>query len=155
MTSKDILEEFKLGFLKQYAKSVSTMKSNERIVIEIDHSNLKNVAKELVRRFGVEGVILSTIVGTDFPKDGKIRVDYFINIVPIKRYVVLRTFIPRDNPQIDSLIDVFKASLSGECETYDLLGVRFKGNKHLRRGFFVPVELAEKGIHPLRKDSGV
>ncbi len=154
-SSTDLLKTLKLDFLSKYVKSLSIMKSNDRLVIEIDPSSLNDVMKELMHRLGIENVILSTIVGTDFPKDNIIRVDYFINIIPLKRYIVIRVKLPRNKPNISSVLNVFKAALSGECETYDLLGITFEGNSFLKRAFFVPIEIAEKGTYPLRKDAKV
>ncbi|MEM1833075.1 MAG: NADH-quinone oxidoreductase subunit C [Desulfurococcaceae archaeon] len=45
--------------------------------------------------------------------------------------------------------------MSGECETHDLLGVVFKGNPYLKRGFFVPKDIVDLKEYPLRKDSKV
>ncbi len=140
--------------LKDYALSTYTMKPN-RLVVEVKPENVKEVFSKLVKAYGTEGFYLSTIVGTDFPDKNLIRVDYFVNVFSVNSYVVLRTYIPRNDPRIPSLIDLVPGALAGELETYDLLGVVFEGNPYLRRSFFVPNDIAEKGIYPLRKDSGV
>jgi NADH:ubiquinone oxidoreductase subunit C len=53
------------------------------------------------------------------------------------------------------VIDIVPGALGGELEAYDLMGVTFEGNNRLRRGFLAPEDMVEKGIYPLRKDSGV
>ena len=138
----------------EHVKSSSIIKPNT-LVFEIDPYSLKEAIKKLRDAYGVTGLYLSNIVGTDFKDENLIRLDYFINIYSIGKYVALRTFIPRDNPKILSILDLLPGALSAECETYDLLGVVFEGNPHLKRSFFVPTDIAEKGIFPLRKDSGV
>jgi NADH:ubiquinone oxidoreductase subunit C len=54
----------------------------------------------------------------------------------------------RENPEIDSVLDLWKAAELFECEIYDLFGIRFRNHPTLRRIF-----LSEewKG-YPLRKD---
>ena len=84
-----------------------------------------------------------------------IEINYFINIITLKQTIALRTRVPRDNPRIPSLLDLLPGALAGECETYDLLGVIFEGNQYLRRTFFVPIDVAQQGIYPLRKDAKV
>jgi len=140
--------------LKDYALSTYNMKPN-RVVIEVKPENVREAFTKLVSVYGAEGLYLATIVGTDFPDKNLIRVDYFVNVFSVNTYVVLRTYIPRDDPRIPSLLDIVPGALAGELETYDLLGVVFEGNPYLRRSFFVPNDISEKGIYPLRKDSGV
>jgi len=147
------LKKLGLDFLEKYAISVSLMRSNDRIVVEIKPEDLPDIIKSLIEKFGETGILFSTIAGVDLPDEGSIMVNYFINLINLKRYIVLRTKLNRDNPKIKSLLSLgISGALSGECETYDLLGVVFEGNKYLKRGFFVPVDITEKGIFPLRKE---
>lgn len=140
--------------LEGLAKPSGTVKPDS-LVFGVDPSKVKEAIKKLKSSYGITGLYLSNIVGTDFQDKGIIRVDYFINIYSIDKYIVLRTFLSREDPRIESILDELPGALSAECETYDLLGVVFEGNPHLKRSFFVPTDIAEKGIFPLRKDSGV
>lgn len=149
MSLPEILEP-----VKDLVKSAGLMKPN-RVVAEIDPDKVVEAFERLRSAYGDTGIYLSNIIGTDFKNEGKIRVDYYVNVFTRNQYVVLRTYIPRDDPKIESMLLKVPAALSGECETYDLLGVVFEGNPHLKRAFFVPTEVAEKGVFPLRKDSGV
>ncbi|WFO76273.1 NADH-quinone oxidoreductase subunit C [Desulfurococcaceae archaeon MEX13E-LK6-19] len=127
----------------------------DRIVIEISSENLRKIIGLLKEKLGDEGFYLNTIVGTDYPSDKLFQIDYYITLIPDEQTIVLRVKIPREEPVIDSILDLVPGALPGECEAHDLLGIVFRGNKYLKRGFFVPIEVAEKGIYPLRKDSGV
>jgi len=100
-------------------------------------------------------VYLSTIAGVDKINENRFELNYYVHIVPLSKTIVIRTYIPRDNPKIDSVLDIFPGALSGECETYDLLGVEFIGNSYLKRGFFVPKDVYSQNIYPLRKDAKV
>ncbi len=144
----------KLAFLSELITKVYTIKPN-RTVLEFDKGNLRNIFKLLLDNLGETGFYLAVIAGTDLPKDKLFRIDYYVILHPDTEVYVFRTFIPRDNPRIDSIVDIVPSALSGECETYDLLGIVFEGNKYLKRGFFVPRDVYEKGIFPLRKDAEV
>lgn len=143
-----------LSPLKDLAREYRVMRPGRHVVV-VDPEDLEKAFRRLVKSFGELNLYLSTIEGTDLKDEGLIRLDYFINIFKVGEYVVLRTYVGREEPSIPSLLPSTFAAFSGECETYDLLGVAFKGNKYLRRSFFVPKDIAERGVFPLRKDSGV
>ncbi len=143
-------ELVKEGLLKE----AGTIKP-DRKVYEFDHIRIREIFKQLLERLGEKGFYLATIVGTDLLKDKKIRLDYYVVVLPEEVTIVLRTYVDRDNPEINSILDLVPAALAPECEIHDLLGVVFKGNPALRRPFFVPEELVEKGVYPLRKDARV
>ncbi len=132
------------------AQAGGFVKPNRR-VFTLEPSRVRSVFLDLVRERGQEGFYVSTIVGVDLKEEGLIRVDYFVVLLPEEETVVLRTAVPRDNPVLDSIVDIVPGALSGELETHDLLGVLFQGNPYLRRGFFVPSDVAEKGVYPLRR----
>lgn len=144
----------KLDILSRYAIERTVVKPGREVFV-IKHEDVKKVFVDLINRFGYEGFYLSTIIGTDLQAEGKIRLDYYIVLLPEELTVVIRTFLDRQNPVIDSLVDLLPGAVSGECETHDLLGVVFRGNPFIRRGFFSPRDVADRGAYPLRKDSGV
>ena len=141
-------------FLEKIANKIYVIKPS-RVVIEISPNDLRKAVNMLKENLGDTGFYVNTIVGTDYPKDKAIQVDYYITLVPSEKTFVLRTRISRENPVIDSLIDLVPGVFPGECETHDLLGVVFNGNRYLKRGFFAPADIVDKNIYPLRKDSGV
>ena len=135
-------------------EKIDTMKPNRTLFV-VSFEKIREVILRLLDKLGKEGFTITTIEATDFPSENKIRIDYYCTVLPEEKIIVLRTFIPRDKPEIDSLIDLIPGVLPGEREAHDLVGVVFRGNPALKRPFFAPVELVEKGIYPLRKDSGV
>ena len=135
-------------------KEIGTIKPDRKLY-EFDATKIREVFTQFLEKLGEKGFYLATIVGTDMLKDKKIRLDYYVVVLPEEKTIVLRTFIDRENPEIDSILDLVPAALAPECEIHDLLGVVFRGNPALRRPFFVPEELVEKGIYPLRKDARV
>ncbi len=141
----------KLEFLSKFIKKAYSLKPN-RVVLEFDRENVRELFKLLLENLGETGFYLAVIEGTDFPDKNMFRLDYYVITHPDREVYVFRTWLPRDNPHIDTVVDFIPAAYSGECETYDLLGIVFDGNKYLKRGFFVPKDVYEKGVYPLRKE---
>jgi NADH-quinone oxidoreductase subunit C len=63
-------------------------------------------------------------------------------------FLVLRVRVPRDRPEVPSVMGVWPGADWHERETYDLLGIRFTGRPALRR-ILLPEDWPG---HPLRKD---
>jgi NADH-quinone oxidoreductase subunit C len=143
----------KIEFLSRYAIRTELVKPARRVFV-VEPETVRKLFEEFIKQYGYESFYISTIVGTDFPSENKVRLDYYVVLLPEEENIVVRTFLERSNPVISTLVDIIPGVLSGECETHDLLGVVFKGNPFLRRGFFVATDIAEKDIYPLRKDSG-
>lgn len=143
-----------VDLLGEYVTKSYTMKPN-RVVIEVEASKLREVFAKLAEVLGKEALYLATIEGADLPERNLIRIDYFVNVFKHNTYLVLRAYLPRENPVVPSVIDLVPGALAGELETHDLLGILFEGNNYLRRSFFVPTDISSRGIYPLRKDSGV
>ena len=95
-----------------------------------------------------EGLALDTITGVDWMAQGQMEVvyDYFHPAKALR--VVVRTRIPRDNPELPTIHKVFPGANWHERETHDFFGIRFLGHPNLTP-FLLP-EDAE--YHPLRKD---
>ncbi|MEM4914186.1 MAG: NADH-quinone oxidoreductase subunit C [Desulfurococcaceae archaeon] len=144
----------KISLIESFAIEKGTVKPSRRLYV-VKPEDVRKLFLELINRYGYGGFYVSTLVGTDLPSENKIRLDYYVVLLPEEVTVVIRTFLGRENPVIDSLIDIIPGLLAGECETHDLLGVVFNGNPLLKRGFFVATDVAEQGKYPLRKDSGV
>ncbi|MEM4225052.1 MAG: NADH-quinone oxidoreductase subunit C [Desulfurococcaceae archaeon] len=144
----------KISLIESFAIEEGTVKPSRRLYV-VKPEDVRKLFLELINRYGYGGFYVSTLVGTDLPSENKIRLDYYVVLLPEEVTVVIRTFLGRENPVIDSLIDIIPGLLAGERETHDLLGVVFNGNPLLKRGFFVATDVAEQGKYPLRKDSGV
>lgn len=136
----EVLKEF--GELKQY-------KRTSRFYIYVNAGRIRDLVKKIVNTYGNE-VYMSTITPVDFIKEGVIEVNYEIQVLPANTLIVVKTRIPRDNPVIDSIVDIIPGAKVLEQEAHDLMGVYFKGNPYLRKPFFLPEEMASET--PLRKD---
>jgi NADH-quinone oxidoreductase subunit C len=95
-----------------------------------------------------EGLSLDTITGVDWMAEGQMEVvyDYFHPAKALR--VVVRTRIPRDNPEIATIQKIFPGANWHERETHDFFGIRFLGHPNLTP-FLLPEDAT---YHPLRKD---
>jgi len=95
-----------------------------------------------------EGLALDTITGVDWMAEGQMEVvyDYFHPAKALR--VVVRARIPRDNPEIPTILKVFPGANWHERETHDFFGIRFLGHPDLTP-FLLP---EDADYHPLRKD---
>ncbi|MHB0976569.1 MAG: NADH-quinone oxidoreductase subunit C [Candidatus Aquicultorales bacterium] len=62
--------------------------------------------------------------------------------------VVMKTFAPRENPVVGSVVEFFKGANWQEREVYDLFGIEFAGHPNMTR-ILMPDDWVG---HPLRKD---
>ncbi len=93
------------------------------------------------KKIGDDGSI--TIVG------GTLSVVYHLESIELKHKVKIKVFTPRENPEVQSVANVWRCADWHEREAYDLIGIKFLNHPDLRR-ILMPYDW-EAG-HPLRKD---
>ena len=116
-----------------------------RLYLKISKEKIKEVAYFLHKE---KGMRLSTMTGID-TRDG-IEILYHFSYDPTGTYYTVKIIIPRDNPQVDTISDITKASEWIEREIWELLGVEFVGHKNLK-----PLLTSEdwpRDKFPLRRD---
>jgi len=103
---------------------------------------------EAAQQLDKEGFSLDTITGVDWMAAGQMEVvyDYFHSDKPIR--AVVRTRVPRGNPEVPTISNVFPGANWHERETHDFFGIRFAGHPDLSP-FLLPEDAT---YHPLRKD---
>jgi NADH-quinone oxidoreductase subunit C len=102
-------------------------------------------AAELLDR---SGFVIDTVTGVDWMSAGEMELvyDFFHLTAPL--HVVVRTRVPRDNPELPTISEVFPGANWHERETHEFFGIRFLGHPNLS-----PLLLPEDATyHPLRKD---
>jgi len=121
-----------------------------RIKLEVAPQNLKATAIAL-REMGFDH--LHMVTGTDYPKTGEVEVTYIIGTVTkaewVRAAVLLATRVPRSDPRVYSLIEVWPGAEYHEREQFEMLGIVFEGHPDLRR-LLLPEDWDD--IPPLRKD---
>jgi NADH-quinone oxidoreductase subunit C len=87
--------------------------------------------------------------GTDIITGGTLSVYYHLHSVPLKHKITLKVSVPRENPQVESVVYVWKCADWHEREAFDMYGITFLHHPDLRR-ILMPYDW-EAG-YPLRKD---
>ena len=121
-----------------------------RIKVSTSQDNFKNLAIA-VKNLGFEQVISQG--GTDYPDNNVFRLEYHLICVSKKKLrrimFSIMTEISKDNPEIDTLIEIFPSAEFHEQETYENFGITFIGHPRKER-LLLPEDWDD--IPPLRKD---
>jgi len=95
---------------------------------------------------------LVSISGVDYLKmegvEMRFALIYHLCSFKNSRRLAIKTFVPEDSLEIDSVYPLWKTADWQEREIYDLFGISFKGHPALKR-IFLPQDFEG---HPLRKD---
>jgi NADH-quinone oxidoreductase subunit C len=114
----------------------------------VEPAAIVEVCRFLHNAPGFRFEVLSDLTAVDWPKEEKIQMVYHLFSYSYNHQIVLKVDLPRDNPRIATLENVWKVANWFEREVYDLFGVIFEGHSDLRR-----IMLPEDWLgYPLRKD---
>jgi NADH:ubiquinone oxidoreductase subunit C len=92
---------------------------------------------------------LSTITGLDLGEEIGILYQFWQG----RRFVVVRTAVPKTNPKIQSVSGSLPSATLYEAEIQDLLGVSFEGNPYLGKRLLLPDNYPAEAPPPLRKEA--
>jgi len=113
----------------------------------IEPSQLHGLLKNLKEGKDTQFDYLFCITGVDLQPG--LQVVYHLESTKYGHQIVLKTATEnRDKPELDSVVDLYKAAELNENEIFDLFGIAFNGHPNLRR-MFMPDDW--NGF-PLRKD---
>lgn len=139
--SNDILHEINERFPEASAKVHGPRRVYIRIAREKTHALAQYLFKD--KRFR-----LSTATGID-TREG-IEILYHFSDDEAGTYYNLKTLVPKDDLQIQSLTDFLPAADWIEREIHDLLGVNFVGHPNLKP--LLTAESWPSDLYPLRRD---
>jgi len=112
-------------------------------VIGVEHPRLLETATRL-KELGFDRLGMVTAID----RQESFVLVYRLTSRALSAAVFLKTLVPRDDPHIPSLCDVWPAANWQEREVYDMFGIVFDDHPDLRR-----MLLPEDWVgHPLRKD---
>jgi len=112
-------------------------------VLAVDPDRLHDAAADL-RRFGFD--LLGMVTAVDY--GASFELVYRVRSREMRVGIILKTRVPREDPVVRSVVDLWPAANWHERETFDLMGIRFEGHPDLRRILLTDDWLG----HPLRKD---
>ncbi len=113
----------------------------------LEANALKNVCRYLFDEFRY--VYLGDIFGTDrYTDDERFEVIYNLVSLRDRSRLFLKIRCEEDNPEVDSVTDIWPAANWFEREVYDMFGIRFRNHPDLRR-IYMPEDFK---YYPLRKE---
>ena len=130
------------------SKILSSVISNEELLIEISDNNLVEVVQFLKVNENCKFKQLIDIAGVDYPEnDKRFELIYlFLSHENNTRIKLLTRF--EIDQTINSITKIFPSANWMEREVFDMYGIKFKNHPDLRR---ILTDYGFKG-HPLRKD---
>ncbi|MET1124887.1 MAG: NADH-quinone oxidoreductase subunit NuoB [Archaeoglobaceae archaeon] len=127
-----------------------TVTGRGRIAVRVNREEIVRVAKEL-QSMGFDHVKNVNVI--DVPNEDKFIVEYHFGSYSkreLMRFIVnVFTELPRSEPRIKSLANLFPSADYMEREMHDFFGVVFEGNAWMGRKFLLAPDAPE---YPLRKD---
>jgi NADH-quinone oxidoreductase subunit C len=134
---------------KQFSGRVSDFKGDApEPYLRVEDQAIVEVCRYLRDDADLKFEVLSDQTAVDWPKEEKIELVYHLYSYSGRHQIVLKVDLPRDNPKIATVEEIWKVANWFEREIFDLFGVIFHGHSDLRR-----ILLPEDWVgHPLRKD---
>lgn len=121
--------------------------THREVTLHVNPAQLVALATFLKQEQGYER--LSAVTCVDWhPRDPRFEVVYQLHSICHNRRLRLKVTLPSLNPQVESLVGVWRSANWYEREVFDLFGVAFLNHPNLRR---ILMPEGWEG-HPLRKD---
>jgi NADH-quinone oxidoreductase subunit C len=99
-------------------------------LFKIQPQHIREVAKLLKETGFAYFHLLSPVDYT--PKGGNLELNYLFENLDEKVFALIRTEISLENPEIDSIHDIFPAIEACEREEWEKFGINFKGHPRLK-----------------------
>jgi len=134
--------------------AVEEFRGETTIIVTPDQIN--EVARYFRDTPGLVYNFLSDISAVDYyepyggygDRPGRFAVCYHLLSMLYRRRLRLKVYLPEENPVVDSVIEVWPGADWFERETWDLMGIEFRGHPDKRR-LMMPDDWEG---HPLRRD---
>src|SRR2546430_4060885 len=99
--------------------------------IHIDAADLRAVAEFLLRSPELKLDWLQNLSGVDYVADEKMCVVYDLWSFDHRHEFAVKVYMPRDNPHIPTVADLWPAADWHEREAFDMFGIIFDGHPDL------------------------
>ena len=138
-------EELKIK-LTELIPSATFEEGGEWVTFFVDSSNWKTIAQQLHSTEGLDFDYLFCLTCIDWKTH--FTMVYHLTSTLHRHTVVVKSKPDRNNPEIETVSDIWRTAEFHEREVYDLFGVKFLHHPDLRRLFMTD----EWEGWPLRKD---
>jgi NADH-quinone oxidoreductase subunit C len=143
MNAELIIENFKEKFKSDVLDIV--IKNQKRIIISVNPESIVNAAAFLYREEGFRFIIATAL----HTKKG-FEIHYHFSKDPIGLILNIHVILDKDNPQIESLSNMFNASNWIEREMHELFGINFLNHPNQEK--LISEGNWAEGVYPLRKE---
>ncbi len=146
MTNEFVLE----AITREFPEAViSHYEPYGMLTLEIRKEDIKKVIHYL-RDSSLEINFLTDICGIHYPEntEKELGVIYHLHNMVTNFRIRLKTFMPKENAEVDSMTELYAGANWMERETFDFFGIKFKGHPDLR----VILNDPELGYHPMLKE---
>ncbi len=96
---------------------------------------------------GFKVLVLITVV--DWIEDGKFQITYLLNNPELKTDLGIRTFISRDNEEMESIHDLWEHAPTFQREIREMYGINFPGSPRVDESFLLE---GWDDIPPMRRE---
>lgn len=133
---------------KNFSESlIEVYQSSGDTFIRIEADSLLEITKHL--KEDLHYVYLSDIFGIDrYTSEERFEVVYNLLSLKERTRVFLKVRCEEENPELDSVVAVWKSAGWNEREVYDMFGIHFRNHPDLRR-IYLPEDF---DYYPLRKE---
>ena len=120
------------------SKRVSVIAKRERVL---------ELARILRDQYGFTQPVSAGAV--DYIKEGRMQMIYYLMNPETRFMLMLRVDLPRDDPRMPSMTEIWEAMNFHEREAWEMFGINFEGHPNLTHLLLPPYW---RGGYPLRKD---
>ncbi len=119
------------------------------LTIEVRKEDVKKMIHH-AKDSSLEINFLTDVCGIHYPEtpDQELGVIYHLQNMMSNFRLRIKTFMPKENAEVDSLTELYAGANWLERETFDFYGIKFKGHPDLR-----PIlNMEDLGYHPMLKE---
>jgi len=143
MNSEKIIEKFRENFKADVIEVVK--KSDKRVVITISPDAILKVAEYMYKTAGLRFIIASAL----HTRRG-FEIHYHFSKDEIGLVLNIHVILDKENPQIESLSNMFNASNWIEREMHELFGINFLNHPNQEK--LISEGNWAEGVYPYRKE---
>ncbi len=129
-----------------FPESVEIRDDGEYTSIYCPPEALRSVMDGLKKQGGCN--YLGNLTAVDYPD--AVEMVYHLYSIPVAGKFCVKSRLSKDQPEVDSIADIYPSADWQEREVFDLMGVNFRNHPNLIR-ILLPDDFEG---HPLRKDYG-
>lgn len=132
LNNENVLERIKAEFGDAILSSETPY---DLLTLEVEPSKVYDLIKWLKFDGTLQINFLTLLGGIQYPSNAgkEFGVNYHLHSLVHNFRIRLKTFVPAENPVVDSIVDIYTGANWQERETYDFFGIIFDGHPNLVR----------------------